>query len=112
LTSNPGGRIPDDAVVKAVHIEVDGEHRNEAKHALEIIYNADATVWPLHLRLRAVPLFKEDVMNSQGVKDGIKRLLVAKILSIMKTLVRRRFIHGRSKNLILKRLHLEKRSGI
>jgi hypothetical protein len=37
------GRILDDEAVKAVHIEVDREQRNEAKHALEEIYSAKAT---------------------------------------------------------------------
>jgi hypothetical protein len=67
------GRIPDDEVVKALHIEVDREHRNEAKQALEGIYNSTATVFPLHLCLRAVPLLK-DVMNSH-VKADIKCII-------------------------------------
>jgi hypothetical protein len=57
-----------------LHIEVDGEHRNEAKDALEGIYNAEATGWPLHLRMRAVPLFK-DVMTNSQVKTGVNRLI-------------------------------------
>jgi hypothetical protein len=95
------GRIPDDEVVNALHIEVDREHRNEAKQALEDIYSSKATVFPLHLRLRAVPLFK-DVMNNQ-VKVNIKHLTIGRQASFNDT---------DSGNLTLKHLHLEKHSGI
>jgi hypothetical protein len=67
------GRIPDDEAVKALHIEVDRTFRNEAKRILEEIYSSKATQWPLHLRLRAVPLLK-DVMN-RDIKMGIRRLM-------------------------------------
>lgn len=67
------GRIPDDEAVKAVHIEVDRNVRNEAKSALEDMYSATATDWPLHTRMRAVPLLR-DVMNNQ-VKRDIHRLI-------------------------------------
>jgi hypothetical protein len=67
------GRIPDDEAVKAVHIEVDRKVRNEAKSALEDMYSATATDWPLHTRMRAVPLLR-DVMNNQ-VKRDIHRLI-------------------------------------
>lgn len=52
------GRIPDDEAVKAVHIEVEEDQFYEAKAALQDIYSSDATEFPLHLKLRAVPLLK------------------------------------------------------
>jgi hypothetical protein len=67
------GRIPDDEAVKALHIDVAREHRTIAKQALEAIYSSTQTHWPLHIRMRAVPLLK-DVMNGQ-VKKDIHRLI-------------------------------------
>jgi hypothetical protein len=67
------GRVPSEAAVKALHIDVDREHRNVARPALQAIYSASATEWPLHIRMRAVPLLK-DAMNSQ-VKQDILRLI-------------------------------------
>jgi hypothetical protein len=67
------GRIPDDEAVKALHIDVARENRNEAKRALEDLYSSTATEWPLHSRMRAVPLLK-DVMNGQ-IKKDIHRLI-------------------------------------
>jgi hypothetical protein len=67
------GKTPEDEIVRAVHVEVDRTHRNEAKNALQEIYSANATEWPLHLRLRAVPLLK-DVLNGH-VKKDIHRLI-------------------------------------
>jgi hypothetical protein len=54
--------IPEDEAVCAIHIEVDRNHRNEAKLAIQEIYSSEATDWPLHLCMRAVPLLK-DVLN-------------------------------------------------
>ena len=54
--------------MKALHINVSREHRNEAKWALEEIYSSTATEWPLYIQMQAVPLLK-DVMNSQVKKD-------------------------------------------
>ena len=67
------GRVPDDEAVKALHIDVAREHRTLAKKALEDIYSSKQTKWPIHIRMRAVPLLK-DVMNSQ-VKKDIHRLI-------------------------------------
>ena len=67
------GRIADEDAVKAIHIDVAREHRSLAKQTLEEIYSSKQVHWPLHIRMRAVPLLK-DVMNNQ-VKQGIHRLI-------------------------------------
>ena len=67
------GRIPDEDAVKALHIDVAREHRTLAKQTLEEIYSSKKDHWPLHIRMRSVPLLK-DVMNGQ-VKQGIHRLI-------------------------------------
>jgi hypothetical protein len=67
------GRIPKEDAVKALHVDVAREHRMAAKMALEHIYSSKQMGWPLHIRMRAVPLLK-DAMNSQ-VKRDIHRLI-------------------------------------
>jgi hypothetical protein len=62
------GWIPDDEAVKALHIDVACEHQMIAKQALKEIYSSKQVHWPLHIRMRAVPLLK-DVMNGQVKKD-------------------------------------------
>jgi len=53
------GRIPDDEITRALDIKVERAHRNEAKLAPEEIYSGEATTWPLHLHMRAVPLLRD-----------------------------------------------------
>jgi hypothetical protein len=62
------GRIPEDEAVHAIHIEVDHDHCNEAKLALQEIYSSKATERPLHLCMHAIPLLK-DVLNDLIKKD-------------------------------------------
>jgi hypothetical protein len=56
------GWIPEDEAVHEIRIKVDRDHRNEAKLALQEIYSSEATEWPLHLCMRALPLLK-DILN-------------------------------------------------
>ena len=66
-------RIPDDEAVKALHININRQHRDMARLALQKIYSVTANTWPLHIHMRAVPLLK-DAMNS-SIKQDIHHLI-------------------------------------
>jgi hypothetical protein len=66
------GPVPPEDIVRAIHIQVEHSVRNEAKSVLQEMYKSKATEWPLHLRLRAVPMYDE--ATNKEAKDNIRPL--------------------------------------
>ena len=62
ISTGQSGPIPANQMAKALHFEVDRQHKSEAKRRLATIYDRNATDFPLGIKLRLVwPL--HDLMN-------------------------------------------------
>jgi hypothetical protein len=73
ISLGTAGKVPEDNIVKAIHVEVNRKHASSARRKLQEIYGTSQSTFPNGIRLRLVPTLNSPDLN-KITRSKVERL--------------------------------------